>query len=198
MSESVELQSKQYDPIRASMKTIAANTTQIKEACDAEPKTTTEQERQKLIAEVQKMVSECNVNAMDAKKRLDAIDSDNRAFAKANPGEGAEIGIRVNLHKQALLQFKNTMGEFHDASGSFTKALQDTSRRQLSLVGVKDDDVEKVIASGKVQEVIQKATLDVSQLEDVVNEIQDRHAAVLRLERSVREVQQLFVDLAIG
>ncbi len=44
------------------------------------------------------------------------------------------------------------MGEFHDASGTFTKALQDTSRRQLALVGVKEEDAEKVIASGKVQE----------------------------------------------
>jgi len=149
-----------------------------------------------LVTSVQRMVAECNANAMDAKKRLDTIDSENRAYAKAKPEEGAHIGIRVNIHRKTLLDFKTILGEFHDASGQFTKNLQDTSRRQLQVVGVKENDIEQVIASGKVQEVMQKAMVGSEQLDDVIHEIEERHAAVIKLERSVREVQQLFVDMA--
>jgi hypothetical protein len=78
------------------------------------------------------------------------------------------------------------LSEFHDASGGFTRNLQDTSRRQLGAVGVRESDIEQVIASGKVGAVLQEAVVGSDQIHEIVDEIEQRHAAIAKLERSVK------------
>ncbi len=84
--------------------------------------------------------------------------------------------------------------DFEAASAAFKKALQDATRRVLRNIGLDEKKIESVIDSGQAQKVLQASIS--GDMTDVIESIESRHASILALERSVREVQELFIDLA--
>jgi len=83
------------------------------------------------------------------------------------------------------------------ASHEFKQSLQERIRRQLKIVDSKisDEEVEKIVASGQADGVIKQVLIS-ENLQDVVRDIEDRHLDILKLERQVLEVYELFKDLA--
>ncbi len=59
-----------------------------------------------------------------------------------------------------------------------------------------DKVIDKLVEEGKSQEVLDGALMS-DDLRDCIGDIEQRHADVLRLERQVREVYELFKDLAV-
>jgi len=58
-----------------------------------------------------------------------------------------------------------------------------------------DAQIEQLVDSGKASGVIEQALIS-DELEDVVLDIEERHAEILKLEKAVLEVFELFKDLA--
>jgi syntaxin 1B/2/3 len=77
------------------------------------------------------------------------------------------------------------------------------ARRYYTVTGEKAEDstVDALIASGASETFLQKAiqqgqAAGRGQLLDTVSEIQERHDAVREMERSLRELHQVFLDMA--
>nr|TKW37315.1 hypothetical protein SEVIR_1G038932v2 [Setaria viridis] len=79
------------------------------------------------------------------------------------------------------------------------------ARRYYTVTGEKAEDstVEALIASGASETFLQKAiqqgqgqAAGRGQVLDAVSEIQERHGAVREMERSLRELHQVFLDMA--
>ena len=58
-----------------------------------------------------------------------------------------------------------------------------------------DDEIDKIIESGKAQDVIKEALIS-DNLKNVVQDIEARHLDILKLEHQVLEIYELFRDLA--
>ena len=58
-----------------------------------------------------------------------------------------------------------------------------------------DEKVQEIIDSGKSAEIVQQALVS-DNLQDTVRMIEERHDEILKLERQVREIFELFNDLA--
>jgi len=56
--------------------------------------------------------------------------------------------------------------------------------------------IDRLVEEGRSQEVLEKAFIS-DDLRDCIADIEQRHEDVLRLERQVREVYELFKDLAV-
>eukprot|EP00456_Euglypha_rotunda_P093196 TRINITY_DN9833_c0_g1_i8.p1 TRINITY_DN9833_c0_g1~~TRINITY_DN9833_c0_g1_i8.p1 ORF type:complete len:174 (+),score=28.85 TRINITY_DN9833_c0_g1_i8:41-523(+) len=89
------------------------------------------------------------------------------------------------------------MNDYNAASHEFKQYLQERTRRQLKIVdsSISDDDVEKIVESGKAEDVIKQALVS-DNLSQVIRDIEERHLDILKLERQVLEVYELFRDLA--
>ena len=57
------------------------------------------------------------------------------------------------------------------------------------------DQIKKIVDEGQTEQLIKQSISD--DLNDTINTIQSRHQSILQLEREIREVQQLFIDLSV-
>jgi len=131
-----------------------------------------------------------------SKKKLDEIKVLNDKFASEFK-DSAKLQMRVNLYQTHIRRFHQIMQEYNAASHDFRQGMQDRAKRRLKMVNknLSEEQVEKIVDDGKAQEVIEQALVS-DELEDVIQEIEERHQDVLKLERQVMEIYELFRDLA--
>jgi len=182
-----------YEPIKESFKTIKANTARIKALKEKEKKTTYENDRKSIMQQMNTILTETNQIGTQTKKKFDAIKAENASSGESK--SSATYLMKDNLFKTNVKEFQATMKDFNAASDEFKKSLQDRTRRELKNVGIKDQEIERVIESGNAQEVIHEAITS-DNLEDMVMDIESRHSSIIQLEKQVLEVQELFLDLA--
>jgi len=89
------------------------------------------------------------------------------------------------------------MNSYNLASNEFKQSLQDRTRRQLKFISadITEREVEDILESGKADQVLKEAIAG-ENLKAVVRDIEDRHLEIIKLEKQVLEVYELFRDLA--
>jgi len=182
-----------YEPVKQGMQVIVQNTTKLRNYREKEKKTANENDRRQIMQQVNNIMSETQQQGQLIKGKLQVIAAANAASKDAKTS--AVYQMRENLYSKNAKSFQDAMRDFNSASEEFKNTLQDRTRRELKNVGVKEDDIERVVESGNANEILQQAHLS-ENVDDMVLEIESRHSSILQLERQVLEVQELFLDLA--
>ena len=187
---------KLYEPIKRGLEIIRTNVDKIGALKDKEKTVATEKARKEIMDALDSIMTETTKTGREIKHALDAIKLQDAAYAKQNK-DSAKNQMRVNLYQTHIRRFHQDMNEYNAASHEFKQSLQERTRRQLHIVDSKisDEDVEKIVASGQAEGVIKQVLIS-ENLQDVVRDIEDRHLDILKLERQVLEVYELFKDLA--
>jgi len=185
-----------YEPIKRGLELIRANVDKIEKLKDKEKNCVNEKGRKEIMDSLDQIMSETTKTGRDIKNALDAIKVQNATFEKQNKGS-ALCQMRANLYQTHVRRFHTDMNDYNAASHEFKQSLQERTRRQLKIVDSKisDDEIEKIVASGQAEGVIGRVLIS-ENLQDVVRDIEDRHLDILKLERQVLEVYELFKDLA--
>ena len=94
-------------------------------------------------------------------------------------------------------RFHAMMNEYQKVSTQFKTSLQERTRRELKVVmpDLTETKVEELVENGEAQNVLKEAIIS-EELDNVVAEIEERHKGIIRLEQQVREIYELFRDLA--
>jgi len=187
---------KLYEPIKEGLELIRANVEKIGQLKDKDKTIANEKARKEIMDSLDQIMSETTKTGRDIKQRLDAIKVSDAAYAKQNK-DSAKNQMRINLYQTHIRRFHQDMNEYNAASHEFKQSLQERTRRQLKIVDSKisDDEIEKIVSSGQADGVIKQVLIS-ENLQDVVRDIEDRHLDILKLERQVLEVYELFKDLA--
>lgn len=187
---------KLYEPIKRGLEIIRGNVDKIGALKDKEKTVATEKARKEIMDALDHIMTETTKTGREIKHALDAIKVQDAAYAKQNK-DSAKNQMRVNLYQTHIRRFHQDMNEYNAASHEFKQSLQERTRRQLKIVDnkISDEDVEKIVASGQAEGVIKQVLIS-ENLQDVVRDIEDRHLDILKLERQVLEVYELFKDLA--
>merc|ERR1712216_709966 len=112
-----------------------------------------------------------------------------------------KLRMRTTIFNAKRKQFKKVMSKF---SGLRLTVQEDYKeiviRRYKTVTGEAptDDEVTEMIETGESETIFQKAILEQGrgQIQDTLNEIDERHRAVQEIERGLLELQQTFIDLA--
>jgi syntaxin 1B/2/3 len=179
------------------IKSMRSNVAAIQKLDDKSRMAADEKTMKQIMGQVDVLIDDSSNRSGRIKKVLDKIKIDNDKFEEKNQNS-ARGQIRRNVYQTQLRRFHQTVGEYNACSQRFKEAMKDRTRRQLRMVdsNLSDADIEKVIASGKsAQEVIQDVLVS-DDLAGVVEDIEERHQGILKLERQVSEVFELFKDLA--
>jgi len=198
LSQSISGHMKQYDEIKEGLVKIRNATTAIERLKEKEQKSVNERERKENMAELDTIMTDVSNVAGRIKAKLDVIKADNDKFSSEKVNQhSATTQMRANMYSTHVRRFHQEMQVYNQAANDFRTILKDRTRRQLPIL-IKDitpEKVEEIIDKGQAEEVISQALIS-EDLDNVIAQIEERHQGIMKLERQVLEVHQLFRDLA--
>jgi len=192
-SEIAELMNK-YEPIKQGLHRITENVDKINKLKQTHKRVVNDKEKKEIMGELDQVMSQTTGTAANIKKSLDEIKKLDEEYKRKHK-DSAKTQVRLNLYSTNIRRFQTVMNQYNAASLDFKQALKDTTRRHIRIVNtdLTDEEVEKIVDSGETN--VFKKALEVENLQNVVREIEERHADILKLERQVIEVYELFKDL---
>lgn len=192
------------EEIKGDMAEIKALQREIQQAHEKGKTLVKTKDIQKHRDEMQDRINQVNTLAHKVKAKVEALDKLNEA-ANAKKGQGigtASERTRTSISAGLKKKLKDLMGEFSELRAKIHEDYRElVGRRVFTVTGkqVDDDDIEKLIESGKAETIFQEALLDVGRGRalDTLAEIQERHRAIKDLEQSLLELHQIFLDMAV-
>ncbi|XVF01917.1 hypothetical protein REPUB_Repub04eG0131100 [Reevesia pubescens] len=138
------------------------------------------------------------------KGKLEALERSNADHQKlpgCGPGSSANR-TRTSVVSGLGNKLKNMMDDFQGLRAKMTAEYKETiERRYFTVTGKKADEemIEILIASGESETFFQKAVQEQGrgQIVDTISEIQERYDAIKEIEKSLIELHQLFLDMAV-
>ncbi|EYU38683.1 hypothetical protein MIMGU_mgv1a011630mg [Erythranthe guttata] len=136
------------------------------------------------------------------KVKLEALDRSNaanRSVPGCGPGSSSDRtrnsvvnGLRKNLH--------DAMNRFNDLRQKMVSEYRETVQRiYYTVTGENPDEkvLDRLIETGKSENLLQKAIQEQGRGMDTVMEIQERHDAVKEMEKNLMKLHQVFLDMAV-
>ncbi|KAK8531869.1 hypothetical protein V6N13_131228 [Hibiscus sabdariffa] len=154
-----------------------------------------------------KMDSDVNMALKKArviKARLEALDQSNEA-SRNQPGCGpgsSSDRTRTSVVNGLRKNLKNSMDSFNALRETISSQYRETvQRRYFTVTGENPDDrtLDLLISTGESETFMQKAIEEQGRgrILDTINEIQERHDAVKDMEKNLKELHQVFLDMAV-
>ncbi|KAJ7545011.1 hypothetical protein O6H91_09G102900 [Diphasiastrum complanatum] len=175
------------------------------QAANEECKTVTKAQAVKALKTRMDMdVEEVLKLAKSAKGKLDELDKVNKEHRKlpgceeGTPADRTRISITNSLRKR----LKELMGDFQILRRKIMGEYRETiERRYYTVTGQQPDDqtIEHIIETGESENFLQKAIQEQGRAHiiDTIREIQERHDAVMEIEKNLLELHQIFLDMAV-
>ncbi|KAJ8574173.1 hypothetical protein K7X08_025978 [Anisodus acutangulus] len=157
-----------------------------------------------LRSEMDDDVSMALKKAKFIKVRLEALDrsnASNRSLPGCGPGSSSDR-TRTSVVNGLRKKLQESMNQFNELRQKMAGEYRETvERRYYTVTGEKPDEavLDTLISTGESETFLQKAIQEQGrgQVMDTVMEIQERHEAVKELERNLKELHQVFLDMAV-
>ncbi|KAI1731594.1 syntaxin domain-containing protein [Ditylenchus destructor] len=190
----------QVEEIRGSIDLISSNVEEVKKKHSAilsnpvnDPKT--KEELDELMAEIKK-----TANKVRGKLKLieNSIEHDESAQHEKN---ASSADLRIRKMQQATLsrKFVEVMTDYNKTQTDYRERCKGRIQRQLDIAGkqVGDDDLEEMIEQGNPGVFTQGIITDTQQAKQTLADIEARHNDIMKLESSIRELHDMFMDMAM-
>jgi len=147
--------------------------------------------------ELEDLTDDTNRDAGRVRNQLKKMDQDNKDFVAQHPNS-SEARIRANMHATLTRKFMDLMQEYQEVQTKYKEKYKETMERQYKIV--KPDATADEVASvleGNSDHIFSDTMLASSHAKNAYADIQEKHKDILKLEQSIQELHQLFVDLSI-
>lgn len=154
-----------------------------------------------------RMDSDLSVTVKKAKLikvRLEALDRSNaanRSLPGCGPGSSSDR-TRTSVVNGLRKKLQDSMNSFNSLRQQITTEYRETvQRRYFTVTGENPDEktLDVLISTGESETFLQKAIQEQGRgrVLDVISEIQERSDAVKDIERNLKELHQVFLDMAV-
>ncbi|KAF3611031.1 hypothetical protein DY000_02050869, partial [Brassica cretica] len=138
------------------------------------------------------------------KVKLEALDRSNaanRSLPGCGPGSSSDR-TRTSLLNGLRKKLKDSMDSFNRLRELISSEYRETvQRRYFTVTGENPDEktLDRLISTGESERFLQKAIQEQGRgrVLDTINEIQERHDAVKDIEKNLKELHQVFLDMAV-
>ncbi|XP_051503272.1 syntaxin-11a [Myxocyprinus asiaticus] len=171
-----------------------------------------------------KRLGKQNTRFLTSVRRISSIKRDSNTIAKSIKTKGENLYARIQkmaalckeleekhgpqsaLVRMIRCQFVSITGSFHEAMNEYNKAemaqrdnCKTRIQRQAEIVGkeVTGDQIEEMIETGKWNVFSDDLLTDGRTARSALNEIENRHKELLELESRIRDIHDLFFQLAL-
>ncbi|XP_044276711.1 syntaxin-3 isoform X1 [Varanus komodoensis] len=110
----------------------------------------------------------------------------------------ADLRIRKSQHSVLSRKFVDVMTKYNEAQVDFRERSKGRIQRQLEITGknTTDEELEEMLESGNPS-IFTSGIMDSQISKQALSEIEGRHKDILRLESSIKELHDMFVDIAM-
>ncbi|CAA3019077.1 syntaxin-121-like [Olea europaea subsp. europaea] len=132
---------------------------------------------------------------------LDKANDDNRRIPGCGPGSSSDR-TRTSVVNGLRKKLQDIMNRFKDLRERMASEYRETvQRRYYTVTGENPDEkiLDNLIETGESETFLQKAIQEQGrgQVMDTIMEIQERHDAVREMEKNLKELHQVFMDMAV-
>eukprot|EP00063_Salmo_salar_P039749 XP_014014584.1 PREDICTED: syntaxin-4-like [Salmo salar] len=147
--------------------------------------------------ELQTLREQIKTMAMQIHKKLKIIEPKKGE----DDGKYIPISLRMQRAQHGVLsrEFVELMGHCNTIQASYRDRNVERIQRQLRITGtnVTDEDLDVMLESGQTDVFTQNILIDAKATKQALNEIESRHDEILKLERSIRDLHDMFQYLAM-
>ncbi|CAD8183957.1 unnamed protein product [Paramecium octaurelia] len=189
------------DEVQRILETIKSNIAKIEELKKSYTSATRSEAEKDVSSKLDRLISQNNQQQERLKKLMEQIAQDVEEAKEKDPDEPEtrmkmDIWAAVNLKVQAVLQ------ESQKAQLDFQNSMRNKIKRQAGCLdsNLNENQIDELCDDpNKMQELLQKKIYGQAsiQLQNAVQDIQEKYQDIVKLERSVQQVYQLFLDLAV-
>ncbi|XP_059199441.1 syntaxin-3 [Centropristis striata] len=184
----------QIEDIRSSIDKIEESVTEIKKLYSSILSAPTPD--QKTQDDVEALTNEIKKSANNARNKLKSIERQ----LESNTDDRASADLRIRKSQQAILakRFVEVMTKYNEAQVDFRDKSKGRIARQLEITGkaTTDEELEEMLEGGN-SAVFAAGITDSKINQQALNEIEARHKDIMRLESSIKELHDMFVDIAM-
>jgi len=152
--------------------------------------------------EIEDLTDDTNAMAGRVRSHLTQMDAELKRMIQQDPSanQTSDYKIRRNMHSTLTKKFMLLMESYQSCQTKYKTKYQETVKRQFKIVkpDATDDEVEQVLEGGG--EAIFTEHMLASrnaQARAALEDVQEKHKDIQRLESSIQELHQLFVDLSV-
>jgi len=154
----------------------------------------TQDQTNKSSQEIQRLTDDTNTLIHKVKSQIDAL----RRSADATGDH-----MRHNMAETLAGKFAEVLTQYQKAQTEYANKVKAKMAQKVRIVkpDATEEQIENAIESGQVDQMFVQSTLDqnylTAQAKNALAYVQDRHRDIVAIEASVKELNQLFVDMAI-
>ncbi|XP_046727996.1 syntaxin-1A isoform X2 [Silurus meridionalis] len=155
------------------------------------PDERTKEELEQLMVEIKK-----NANVVRTK-----LKSMQQSLPPEDQASRPSVDERIQRTQYTVLsrKFVEVMTEYNDTQVSFRERSKCRIQRQLEITGKKttSEELEDMLETGNPAIFTSDIIMDSQITRQALNEIESRHRDIIRLESSIKELHEMFVDMAM-
>ncbi|XP_037113373.1 syntaxin-1B isoform X1 [Syngnathus acus] len=186
----------QVEEIRGCIEKLSEDVEQVKKQHSAilaapNPDEKTKQELEDLTADIKKTANKVRSKLKAIEQSIEQEEGLNRS--------SADLRIRKTQHSTLSRKFVEVMTEYNTTQSKYRDRCKDRIQRQLEITGrtTTNEELEDMLESGKLAIFTDDIKMDSQMTKQALNEIETRHTEIIKLENSIRELHDMFVDMAM-
>ncbi|XP_038619637.1 syntaxin-2 isoform X2 [Tachyglossus aculeatus] len=186
----------QVEDLRNSIAKIAQNVEEVKKTHSIilsapNPEGRTKEDLEELNKEIKKIANKIRAKLKSIEQSFDQDENANRT--------SVDLRIRKTQHSVLSRKFVDVMTEYNETQTLFRERSKGRIQRQLEITGktTTDDELEEMLESGNPSIFTSDIISDSQITRQALNEIESRHKDIMKLESSIRELHEMFMDMAM-
>ncbi|XP_018422321.1 PREDICTED: syntaxin-2 [Nanorana parkeri] len=186
----------QVEEIRNSIAKISENVEEVKKKHSTilsapNPEDKTKDELESLNKEIKNIANKVRTKLKSIENTFDQGDHVNRS--------SVNLRIRKTQHTVLSRKFGEVMTEYNETQIHFRERSKGRIQRQLEITGktTTDDELEEMLESRNPAIFTSDIISDSQITRQALNEIESRHKDIIQLESSIRELHDMFMDIAM-
>ncbi|XP_072029122.1 syntaxin-like isoform X6 [Amphiura filiformis] len=186
----------QVEEIRNNIDKIAQNVEEVKKKHSdilsaPQPDEKVKQELEEAMADIKK-----TANRVRGKLKVMEQSIEQEESAKMN---SADVRIRKTQHSTLSRKFVEVMTDYNNTQTDYRERCKGRIQRQLEITGksTTTEEVEEMLESGNPSIFTSGIIMDTQQAKQTLRDIEARHNDIIKLENSIRELHDMFMDMAM-
>lgn len=162
---------------------------------DKQDASTARKQRDRLMDSIKSRANTLN-------KQLKQLENENEkeaARGAARTAHRSESRIRRNQFACVAYRFRDVMSEYNDCQVRFRAKSKAKLQRQLEITGkpTSPAELEDLLENGEARVFTQGIVAQTDNARQMLQDIEERHEDIVKLERSIKELHGIFLDVAL-
>uniref|UniRef100_A0A672F7W4 Syntaxin-1A n=1 Tax=Salarias fasciatus TaxID=181472 RepID=A0A672F7W4_SALFA len=183
------------EEIRGFIESLAEKVEEVKRKHSAilaspNPDEKTKAELEDLMADIKKLANKVRSKLKSIQNTIEHEEGQNRS--------SADLRIRKTQHSTLSRKFVEVMSEYNTTQSDYRERCKGRIQRQLEITGrnTTNEELESMLESDNPAIFTSGIIMD-NITQQAMNEIETRHNEIIKLENSIRELHDMFMDMAM-